>query len=65
LGSPEVKLVKYKIFLPGEYSALIEASVPKELQPMPIAEDLAQIARPEAELIFSHFDYDTAWHTFP
>ena len=29
---------------------------------MPIAEDLAQIARQEAELIFAHFDYDIAWH---
>jgi uncharacterized protein (UPF0303 family) len=29
---------------------------------MPIAEDLAQLARQESELIFPHFDYDTAWH---
>ncbi len=29
---------------------------------MPIAEDLAQIARQESELIFAHFDYDTAWN---
>jgi uncharacterized protein (UPF0303 family) len=28
---------------------------------MPVAEDLAVIARQEAELHFSHFDYDTAW----
>src|ERR1700727_1781037 len=28
---------------------------------MPIAEDLAAIARQEAELHFSSFDYDTAW----
>ncbi len=28
---------------------------------MPIAEDLAQIARQEAELLFPTFDYDTAW----
>ncbi len=28
---------------------------------MPIAEDLAIIARQEAELRFPHFDYDTAW----
>jgi uncharacterized protein (UPF0303 family) len=28
---------------------------------MPIPEDLAQIARQEAELRFSGFDYDTAW----
>jgi uncharacterized protein (UPF0303 family) len=29
---------------------------------MSTAEDLAQIARQESELIFTHFDYDTAWH---
>jgi uncharacterized protein (UPF0303 family) len=29
---------------------------------MAIAEDLASIARQEAELLFSHFDYDSAWH---
>jgi uncharacterized protein (UPF0303 family) len=28
---------------------------------MPIAEDLAAIARQEAELHFSNFDYDSAW----
>jgi uncharacterized protein (UPF0303 family) len=28
---------------------------------MPIPEDLAQIARQEAELLFPSFDYDTAW----
>jgi uncharacterized protein (UPF0303 family) len=28
---------------------------------MPIAEDLAQITHQETELIFPHFDYDTAW----
>jgi uncharacterized protein (UPF0303 family) len=28
---------------------------------MPIAEDLAAIARQEAEILFPHFDYDTAW----
>jgi uncharacterized protein (UPF0303 family) len=28
---------------------------------MPIAEDLATIARQEAELLFPSFDYDTAW----
>jgi uncharacterized protein (UPF0303 family) len=28
---------------------------------MAISEDLATIARQEAELHFSHFDYDTAW----
>jgi uncharacterized protein (UPF0303 family) len=28
---------------------------------MPIPEDLATIARQEAELHFPHFDYDTAW----
>jgi uncharacterized protein (UPF0303 family) len=28
---------------------------------MPITEDLATIARQEAELLFSNFDYDTAW----
>src|SRR5580698_6042175 len=30
-------------------------------QIMAIAEDLAQIARQEAELLFPHFDHDTAW----
>ena len=29
---------------------------------MAIMEDLALIARQEAELLFPHFDYDTAWH---
>jgi len=28
---------------------------------MPIAEDLAQIARQEAELLFPNFDFDSAW----
>ena len=28
---------------------------------MPIAEDLAQITRQEADLLFPSFDYDTAW----
>jgi len=28
---------------------------------MPIAEDLATIARQEAELLFANFDYDIAW----
>jgi uncharacterized protein (UPF0303 family) len=28
---------------------------------MPLTEDLATIARQEAELQFPHFDYDTAW----
>ncbi len=28
---------------------------------MPIAEDLAVIARQEAELVFQTFDYDIAW----
>jgi len=29
---------------------------------MAIAEDLATITRQEAELLFTSFDYDTAWH---
>src|SRR5258708_32658542 len=45
---------------PSHPSALIPSSTEASFT-MDIAEDLALIARQEAELLFPSFDYDTAW----